>query len=265
MRPYSGTCRLQEKKQVFMNFMELFKGNSCRKSNLGILGAILFAICSLCVLYSCSEDDGDDGETPLPTVSLVDIGRKSAVIEGYIPENLRLEMNECGIYWSEDNPQPTEADNKEVAYIDSLGKFRLELDNLKGGTTYYVKSFVSMSDEVLESNVRTFSTLPGEPELDVFISITDEFQVTITDLGGGEIQEVGYCYVPDNGNVASTFVPDVTNSIRVIGDPFFLSPTKFNMHYSIPEGHTWCIGRVYVITEHGIGYSEVLHYRSHIR
>lgn len=250
-----------------MNLIERCNENGFRKLYLGSLGAILFVFGFLCMLSSCSEDDGtgDGGRTPLLTVSLVDIGRKSAVIEGIIPENQRLEMSECGIYWSADNPQPTAADNKVVVGPDSLGAFRLELDNLKGGTTYYVKGFVSMPDGVLESDVQTFCTLTGAPELDVFISITDEFQVTITDLGGGEILEVGYCYVPDDGSVDSNFLPDVTNSVRVIGDPFFLSSTRFNMRYSVPADCTWCIGRVYVITEHGIGYSSVLNYRSHIR
>lgn len=107
--------------------------------------------------------DRHGGRTPLLTVSLVDIGRKSAVIEGIIAENQRLEMSECGIYWSADNPQPTASDNKVVVDPDSLGAFRLELDNLKGGTTYYVKGFVSMPDGVLESDVQTFCTLTGAP------------------------------------------------------------------------------------------------------
>lgn len=226
----------------------------------------LLLFCAMPILHSCSDDEE---EITLP-ITMSDIERNSAVINVVIPEEERENVSECGIYWSDTNEAPTDADKVVIAEHNENGIFHIELTKLKGGTTYYVKGFALNNSTAMTSETVSFTTLSGVPELRILrILITDEFDVIINDLGGGKIKEVGYCYVVDNGNISDDFMPSIENSEREVSSKSFNQDiTRFKIQYTggfSGISHTQYYGRVYVIIDNGIGYSQRVHFASHIR
>lgn len=225
----------------------------------------LLAFCAASILHSCSEDETE----VVPVITVSDIGRNSAVINITVPEEEKENILEYGIYWSETNENPTATDKIALAEPDESGNSRIELTELKGGTTYYVKGFALNNSTTITSGTASFTTLTGIPELSIRVLITDEFDVTIKDLGGGKIKEVGYCYVVDNGNISDDFMPSIENSEREVSSKSLNQDvTRFRIQYTggfSGISHIQYYGRVYIITDNGIGYSQRVHYASHIR
>lgn len=231
----------------------------------------LWAFCAMPFLYACSEDE----ETALPTITVSDIERKSVVINGTVPETEDgTDILECGIYWSETNREPTDADKKVIAERDINGNFRIELTNLKGGTTYYAKGFAQKRSTTVTGETVSFTTLAGVPELSILqVTMQDEFDVMIKDLGGGEIKEIGYCRIIDKGNISDDFMPDIENSERIVCNFSSLNQdmTRFTIKYRAEQqdpnsySRAYYYGRVYIITDNGIGYSQRVRFWSHLR
>lgn len=220
------------------------------------------------ILTSCSEE-----ESPSFTILVQDLQRNSAAIIG-TPPTVESETGEtiykdCGIYWSETNPDPTDADKRVTAQPDINGNFHISLTELKGATTYYVKGYARDYSKTLESEAISFTTPGGDPQFRIRVAFPGECHVTIIDLGGKEIKETGLCGVVAR-EVSSDFMPDINNSMREVRTPSWLNSDKTAFTMSIPFGgnapdsyakETFYI-RAYIITENGIGYSDRFEYKS---
>ena len=227
-------------------------------------------MCGLILFFSsCNEED-----SPSFSILVQDLQRNSAVVIG-TPPMLESETGEavvykdCGIYWSDTNPDPTDSDRRAVAQPDNDGHFRISLTELKGATTYYVKGYVRDYSKTLESEAISFTTPGGNPQFTIRVAFPGECHVTITDLGGKEIKETGLCGVIAS-DVPNDFMPDISNSIRKPKSPSWWNSDKTGFTMSIPfSGYvpgssakeTFYV-RAYIITENGVGYSERFTYKS---
>lgn len=234
-----------------------------KKFFYGAIGGLLLS------LAACSEE-----ESPSFTILIQDLQRNSATVIGTPPTvesetGETIVYNDCGVYWSETNPNPTEADKRAVAQPDANGNFRVSLTELKGSTTYYVKGYVRDYSETLESEAISFTTPGGNPQFSIRVAFPGECHVTITDLGGKEVKETGLCGVIAS-DVPDDFMPDIDNSMREPQTPLWKDDDKTAFTMVIPFGgnvpgsyakQTYYV-RAYVITENGVGYSDRFAYKS---
>lgn len=219
---------------------------------------------------ACSEEE----KSPSFAILVQDLQRNSATVTG-TPPNAESEAgkttvyNDCGIYWSDTNPNPTDVDRRVTAQPDANGNFRISLTELKGATTYYVKGYARDYSKTLESEAISFTTPGGNPQFSIRVAFPGECHVTIIDLGGKEIKETGLCGVIVS-DVPSDFIPDINNSMREPQTPFWKNndKTAFTMtipfNGNVPDSYakqTYYV-RAYIITENGIGYSDRFTYKS---
>ncbi|EEX46651.1 hypothetical protein [Bacteroides finegoldii] len=219
---------------------------------------------------ACSEEE----KSPSFTILVQDLQRNSATVTGTPPKaeseaGKTTVYNDCGIYWSDTNPNPTDADRRVTAQPDANGNFRISLTELKGATTYYVKGYARDYSKTLESEAISFTTPGGNPQFCIRVAFPGECHVTIIDLGGKEIKETGLCGVIVS-DAPSDFMPDINNSMREPQTPFWKNndKTAFTMtipfNGNVPDSYakqTYYV-RAYIITENGIGYSDRFTYKS---
>ncbi len=239
---------------------------------LRYLGYCLSAVLLVGGITACSEEEEEENVSF--TILVQDLQRNSATVVVTPPTSESgATYNDGGVYWSETNPDPTDADQRAFAERDADGNFRISLTGLKGATTYYVKGYVRDYSNTLESSVVSFTTPGGNPQFRIRIaSLTDECYVTIDDLGGNEIREIGFCGVLMS-DVSSDFMPNIDNSIRKPMNPFWYGDEKTLCSMSVPfssqspnsYSNDWYYVRVYIITENGIGYSNRISFRSSVR
>lgn len=231
---------------------------------------LFFAVGGLLLLTACSEEE----ENLSFSILVQDLQRNSATVIGTPPtaesETGKTSVyNDCGIYWSTSNSNPTDADNRAVAQPDANGNFRISMTDLKGATTYYVKGYARDYSKTIESDVISFTTPGGNPQFSARVAYPGECHVTISDLGGKEIEETGLCGVIV-GDVSNDFMPDINNSMRKPQTPSWKDNDKTAFSMTIPFGgyvpgsyakQTYYV-RAYIITENGIGYSDRFSYQS---
>ena len=233
-----------------------------------------FALCILMLSFvACTDEEGEGGGVSFE-ILVEDLQRNSATVIGTPPTaesetGEPIVYNDCGIYWSETNPDPTDADRRAYAQPDGEGKFHISLTGLKGATTYYVKGYARDYTKTLESEAISFTTPGGDPQIRASVSYPGECYVTITDLGGKEIVETGICGAVAS-DVTSDFMPDIDNSTRNPISPYWRNSDKSYFSMNVPLGgyvpgsfakQTYYI-RAYIITENGIGYSERITFKS---
>lgn len=108
-------------------------------------------------------------------------------------------VEEKGFCWSSTNATPTKADEHHVVTASGT-TFAHDLTGLSIGTNYYVRAYARNEKETGYGEVQTFTTAQITlPEVSA-TTITDitkssaNASASITNNGGGSIQEKGFCY-----------------------------------------------------------------------
>ena len=118
-----------------------------------------FLIVSFLTLSCSSNDDSDDSNATLPTLTtsvITSIETTTAIGGGTISSDGESNVTSRGICWST-NTNPTTADSKTSNGTGS-GTFTSNLTNLLPNTTYYVRAYATNSVATAYGNEVSFST-----------------------------------------------------------------------------------------------------------
>ena len=124
------------------------------KINQGLVKSFAIAILSmlLLILVSCEEK-----EVPVVITSIPDnVSGTSATCGGSVVDEGSGIILERGICWSTDKDPDT--DDETICYTPGIGDFIIDLENLNGGTTYYVKAYAINKDGTGYGITRSFTT-----------------------------------------------------------------------------------------------------------
>jgi FlaG/FlaF family flagellin (archaellin) len=175
------------------------------------------------------------------------VGYTTAVLGGIITNDGGASISERGVCYSL-NPNPTITDNKVVSGR-GIGSFAVDIINLKDNSKYYARAYAINAKGIAYGNEQTFSTI--EFKLPAFInkepnsigSTSFLFGTEISDNGGTDIVERGFCYGVNNN-------PTVNDTKLKSGNG---DGSYFSMISGLRENTTYYI-RSYAINSKGIGY-----------
>lgn len=216
----------------------------------------LMVLCTIFSIYSCSSDDTDTTSIT-PSITISDIGRHEAVVNGIIPIGDNTEIEECGIYWSSANEKPTDMNNRVIAEQKN-GKFQVKLTKLAGGTTYYIRGYAKNRTVSDISETVQFMTPKGVAEISMYVIGMIPYNtcnINTLDIGGGEVLERGYCYC-EKTEENEYFMPSIENSPKKI----LTGGVTNSFNFTTGEAGKRYYARLYIITTEGIGYSNRVEY-----
>lgn len=125
------------------------------KSTIRPIQAILTLL--ILVIFSTSCSNQDELQTKaITTVDANSISVNSARIETFLTGFSASEVTRCGVCWSLNaSPTLTDSVTDGVLYKD---QFFITLSNLRPGSTYQIKAFVQLGQEVVYGPERSFKT-----------------------------------------------------------------------------------------------------------
>lgn len=125
------------------------------KSTFRPIQAILTLLILVFITISCSNQD-ELQTKDIITVDANSITVTSARIESFLTGYSASEVTRCGICWSL-NASPTLADSVTDGELYKE-QFFITLSNLRPGSTYHIKAFVQLGQEVVYGPERSFKT-----------------------------------------------------------------------------------------------------------
>lgn len=234
--------------------------------------SVLILFCVMFIIYAITRDgtfySGDiqfNTETTFaPTVAqprVYDLTENGAKVKATISTNGGLEVTEKGVCYSSTNSKPTLEDTKAIS-TEADNNILVNLGDLQGGVTYYVRAFATNAKGTGYSTVEQFTTTKHtEPTLNGLnvINIKDDnaqASANIANLGGdGEtIKERGF--VVSTGSNPSV---DDGYSLKFVSkdtkEAFTaqLTGLSYNTLYNI---------RAYATNNVGTGYSQALSFET---
>lgn len=214
-------------------------------------------------LYSASQIPFDVS-TVLPTVttnpSVTNIQSSTATASGEVVNVGDSPIINSGICWSSTNQAPTKNDDFALSSMGTgfgLGVFDVNMINLSGGTTYYIRSFATNLSGTAYGNMVSFTTQSTSiPSIELDIDLNTLTNSSIFALGkninagGGQITQKGFCWA------VSPNVPDLLIQSNGSGNLFLgtnsndFSNTVFGL-----SGSTTYNLRAFAINSSGTSYS----------
>lgn len=175
------------------------------------------------------------------------VGYTSVKLGGIVANDGGASISERGVCYGL-NPNPTITDNKVVSG-KGIGSFSVDIINLKDNSKYYARAYAINAKGTAYGNEQTFSTI--EFKLPTFVnkepnsigSTSFLFGTEISDNGGTDIVERGFCYGVNNN--------------PTVNDNKLKSGNGDGSYFSIIEGlkeNTIYYIRPYAINSKGIGY-----------
>lgn len=163
---------------------------------------LIICIFSLMWLLSCSDDNAPDSIEPLLYVNeAADITRTEATLSGGVELQRNTDMPTLHfLYGTTAEP---EYSSKELVVNDN--KVSLRLVGLTAGTTYYFRLQGGNGSAVINSDVRTFTTMPNDKPKVGMLTVLSHGPTSviasyaITDDGGESIIETG-CYITEENS-----------------------------------------------------------------
>lgn len=163
---------------------------------------LIICIFSLMWLLSCSDDNAPDSIEPLLYVNeAADITRTEATLSGGVELQRNTDMPTLHfLYGTTAEPEHS---SKELVVNDN--KVSLRLVGLTAGTTYYFRLQGGNGSAVINSDVRTFTTMPNDKPKVGMLTVLSQGPTSviasyaITDDGGERIIETG-CYITEENS-----------------------------------------------------------------
>lgn len=162
-------------------------------------------------------------------------------------------ITERGVVWST-SPAPTTSDDKATSE-GTTGSFSVDLTDLTGSTTYYVRAYATNSKGTAYSNEINFQTLaPIEPpsvttgNATNITASTAKIAGTVTSDGTLTILERGICF-SDSENPPTVDDHKVADLVNALGE--------YEVTLTGLDPETEYYYRAYAINSEGVGYGEV--------
>jgi len=161
-------------------------------------------LCFLVFLTSCKKDFSRQ-----PVVSTGDFDMATAVAHGTLVDQGSKDIIDHGFCWDSVGEPSLGNNNVRMGALSTSGSFQAQLPELSANKTYFLKAFISFSDEVLFGAMITFTT-PDLP--DITTSVITEITETYAKCGGeitadhgSPVLERGVCWGTSSN-------PDTTNN-----------------------------------------------------
>ena len=161
-------------------------------------------------------------------------------------------LQSCGICWST-NPTPTITDSKTIASGKALNTaYTCNLAELQPNTTYYVRAYATTDITTTYSGQKSFTTKDGTATISIgeitnIMALSATGSVTVSDVGGAEIQSCGICWSTNpSPTVTDNKIPASGKQLNT-AYPCTLSGLQPNTTYYV---------RGYATTDITISYSE---------
>ena len=153
------------------------------------LGSFLFLV----IVVSCKKDFSRQ-----PVVSTGDFDLAAAIAYGTLVDLGTKEITDHGFCWDSVGEPNLATNTTSLGALSATGSFQSQLPELSANRTYFLKAFISFSDEVLFGAMITFAT-PDLPTLTTtpMTEITETFARCggdITDDHGSPVLERGVCW-----------------------------------------------------------------------
>ena len=202
--------------------------------------------------------------TLAPTVSTIsqkEATDRSVTIEAMVNEEGTSAVTQVGFCWSTSNQTPTTNDEHAdltESYKGENNAFSLLMDELKLGTTYYIRAYATNEVGTTYSEVSIFTTAdPQTPELSTTTQKeSTDFTITveaeITDGGTSDVKEVGFCWSAENKE------PTLKDSSVKLTDQLKGDNKTFGTTLKDLKPSTTYYIRSYATNEEGTTYGEVI-------
>lgn len=190
----------------------------------------------------------DVPELATPTIPEANITISSALFNSSIVSNNNSDIKAKGFCYSSTNNKPTIEDNPQPIEGNT---FSLQVNELKYGTTYYVRAYATNGVGTGYSTSVSFTTtnilIPALNHVAISNITTDgaTFTATITSTNNGTIKEKGFCWSTTNSN------PTYEDSKQLIDD----KNTTFAYKLSGLTNGTRYYVRAFAKNEAGISYT----------
>lgn len=190
----------------------------------------------------------DVPELATPTIPEANITISSALFNSSIVSNNNSDIKAKGFCYSSTNNKPTIEDNPQPIEGNT---FSLQVNELKYGTTYYVRAYATNGVGTGYSTSVSFTTtnilIPTLNHVAISSITTDgaTFTATITSTNNGTIKEKGFCWSTTNSN------PTYEDSKQLIDD----KNTTFAYKLSGLTNGTRYYVRAFAKNEAGISYT----------
>jgi len=191
----------------------------------------------------------DAPQLATPTIPEANITTTGALFNSSIVTNNNSDITAKGFCWSSTNNKPTIEDN---ALPVEGNAFSLQVNELKFGTTYYVRAYATNGVGTGYSESVSFTTtnilIPTLNHVAISNITTDgaTFTTTITSSNNGTVSEKGFCWSTTNTS------PTVDDSKQLIDD----KNTTFAYKLSGLNNGTRYYVRAFAKNEAGISYTE---------
>ncbi len=160
----------------------------------------LLAIVALCGLTACNEDPEAINNAPEVFVDeATDLMRTSAVLTGRILAPANAKITEYGFKISSTSDF-TSADTDVYRFYseEGLANFSTQITDLEINGTYFYVAYATNGLEEMTSTLKTFTTPQRSgvlfSDLKLIDASTATFSARISDTGGSEIYDVGFCW-----------------------------------------------------------------------
>ena len=161
-------------------------------SRMSYTQCLLIILCGF-LLFSCKKDFSRQ-----PVVSTGDFDLAAAIAYGTLVDLGTKEITDHGFCWDSVGEPNLGNSTIRLGALSATGGFQAQLLELSANRTYFLKAFISFSDEVLYGAMITFTT-PDLPSLTTtpMTEITETFARCggeITDDHGSPVLERGVCW-----------------------------------------------------------------------
>jgi hypothetical protein len=205
----------------------------------------------------------------------IEIGRDYAILGVHIHDNIHGSyyklLDYYGVCYSDSletsSPTINNNDVKDIRsgydYDDYYGCYKVRLNNLKAGTTYYWRAFIQKNDIIVYGDVQSFTTLSVSPPLILPIvstlepvnitSTTSTLRGNITNVGNPAYHSKGFC-------CATWENPSLGSGIQIsVGSS---GTGYFEWNYTGFKPNTTYYVRAYATNSSGTAYGEQVSFKT---
>jgi len=161
-------------------------------------------LCFLVFLTSCKKDFSRQ-----PVVSTGEFGLAAAIAHGILVDQGTKDILDHGFCWDSVGEPNLGNNNVRLGALTNTGSFQAQLTELTANRTYFLKAFISFSDEVLFGTMITFTT-PDLP--DISTSAITEITETYAKCGGEITADNGSPVLSRGVCWGTSSNPDTTNN-----------------------------------------------------
>jgi uncharacterized protein (TIGR02145 family) len=221
--------------------------------------APIIAISLALIFYTCSKDNPADSSTGIPiltTTAATEVTQSAAECGGTIISDSGLVITARGVCWSRNIIMPTITNSRTLDGA-GVGSFTSSIIGLNAATRYYIRAYATNSAGTGYGNVEILTTLPYPVPVvttSAVVAITRTTAIcggTVTSDSAAPVTRRGVCWSPNP--LPNIYDPNTTDGDGVGSFSSSITGLDGGISYNV---------RAYAINESGVGYGNVVNFRT---